>query len=978
MSRLLGWPSNLEQAHAVDPEALESAMLRDQVHILYKSPAILLVNLIITIVAAYLLRDFYQVWLVVAWVGLFVVLSARLYDSWCYWRKPQPAETAPSWALHFTVGATATGCLWGLIGSVLLLTSDPAHLAFIAFVVGGLTAGAAVINSPSPPAMMGFTAPVVVPAILALFSRADLESIAMGLVAAAGAAALSWLSHHTNGWVNSVARREIIQAALTADLENKVVAIEYRNKLLHAVSVAANSLLTASSLDEAMPEVLKTVGEAAQVDRVLLLELPRSKEAIHSLRYGWQSADAPVLLGAEPFLKVRRSAVEADPWFARLLESNPVIGLTRCMHAGAAKTLFKSLRILSILVVPVVVSRKYWGQIGFHDCKTEREWTSVEIDTLRTLADMIAGSLIREHYIEEMKDAKRIIERNPATILFRLAGEPSLSLIYVSRNVTMLGYNPAELIALPQLYKTLFHPDDEANVRRVMAKALSQGSQPGVVEFRGRKQDGSYLWFECLYTPIRDAAGRLIEFEGIMTDITQKKEAQEKIALLARTDSLTGLINRATFIDNLGQAFAAARRGASRFAVLFIDLDRFKDVNDTVGHSAGDLLLKFAAERLKSNCRKSDFVARLGGDEFAVLQTGMSDLSDATALASKFLSVLTAPYQLGDNELHVSASIGISLFTDQTARPDELLAQADLALYRAKEEGRDQYRFHSAELDREMLERVALTEDLRRALAINELELYYQPQVELSTNRITGMEALIRWNHPTRGLLKPLDFIPSMEKSGVIVALGQWVLDHACEQMSAWRNAGIAPQTIAVNLSVGQLQTAGEFVQSVTSTLTKWGLSPKDLELDVTESMLVHVTVAQNNVLDRLQQLGVKIAIDGFGTQYSSLDYLKTYHVSCVKIPRAMIEAATQLDQKNSAMVRAIIGLARELNIEVVAQGVETEAQRELFTAAPSTIKVQGFYYSAPVPARDATELLQQQQIAPKQQLRADAVTLEA
>lgn len=250
-------------------------------------------------------------------------------------------------------------------------------------------------------------------------------------------------------------------------------------------------------------------------------------------------------------------------------------------------------------------------------------------------------------------------------------------------------------------------------------------------------------------------------------------------------------------------------------------------------------------------------------------------------------------------------------------------------------------------------------------LAINELELYYQPQVELATNRITGMEALIRWNHPTRGVLKPLDFIPSMEKSGVIVALGQWVIDHACEQMSAWRSAGIAPQTIAVNLSAGQLRAAGEFVQSVTSTLTKWGLSPKDLELDVTESMLVDVTVAHNNVLDRLQQLGVKIAIDGFGTQYSSLDYLKTYHVSRVKIPRVMIEAATQQDQKNLAMVRAIIGLARELNIEVVAQGVETEAQQRLFTAAPSTIKVQGFYYSAPVPARDATELLRQRQIEP-------------
>jgi predicted signal transduction protein with EAL and GGDEF domain len=355
----------------------------------------------------------------------------------------------------------------------------------------------------------------------------------------------------------------------------------------------------------------------------------------------------------------------------------------------------------------------------------------------------------------------------------------------------------------------------------------------------------------------------------------------------------------------------------------------------------------------------------LGGDEFAILQTEMSDLSGSTALASKIHSVLAVPYQIGANELHLSASIGISIYTDQTAGPDELLAQADLALYRAKGEGRDQYRFHSEDLDREIRERVTLTEDLRQALAKNELELYYQPQVELSTGRIAGIEALIRWNHPKLGLLKPAAFIPIMEKTDLIVALGQWVLDHACEQMNTWRRAGIAPQTFAVNLSLSQLRTGDEFVQSVTTTLMKWGLFPKDLELDVTESMLAHVTLTQNHVLDRLQLLGMKIAIDDFGTQYSTLDYLKTYRVSRVKIPRAMFDAATHHDQKYSPMVRAIMGLARELNIEVVAQGVENEAQRELLTAGPSTIKVQGYYCSAPVPASDATELLRQSLIEP-------------
>jgi len=440
----------------------------------------------------------------------------------------------------------------------------------------------------------------------------------------------------------------------------------------------------------------------------------------------------------------------------------------------------------------------------------------------------------------------------------------------------------------------------------------------------------------------------------------------KSIALLARTDGLTGLANRATFIERLYQAFAAARRGASRFAVLYIDLDHFKDVNDTLGHSAGDLLLISVAGHLKRNCRESDLVARLGGDEFAILQTEVSDVSGATALASKIHGVLGTPYQLGDSKLFLSASIGISLFTDETVGPDEMLAKADLALYRAKEDGRDQYRFHSDDLDQEMRERVILTGDLIQALEKNELELYYQPQVELFTGRITGMEALIRWNHPKRGLLMPADFIPIIEKSDAIVALGQWVLDHACEQMSSWRNAGIAPVILAVNLSLGQLRTGDELIQFVTTTLTKWGLTPKDLELDVTETMLAYATWAYIDVLERLQQLGVMIAIDDFGTQYSSLDYLKHYRVSRLKIPRAMITAAAQQDQRNAATVRAIIGLARELDIEVMAQGVENEAQRDLLTAAPSTTKVQGFYYSAPVPASGATQLLRQRLIEPR------------
>ena len=424
-----------------------------------------------------------------------------------------------------------------------------------------------------------------------------------------------------------------------------------------------------------------------------------------------------------------------------------------------------------------------------------------------------------------------------------------------------------------------------------------------------RAKDGSYYWLECRYTPIRDAAGRLLEIEGLLADITERKEAADKISVLAMTDALTGLANRRVFIDRLRQAFAATQRGAPPFAILYLDLDGFKDINDTLGHPAGDLLLKSVGERLKNCVRETDLVARLGGDEFAVLQTNRGDVASAGVLASKIYDALSAPYMLGYTEMRVTASIGISPYMSETAGPDEMLAQADIALYRAKDEGRNQYCFHTADLDREAHERVALANDLRQALEHDELELYFQPQVELTTGLIVGVEALIRWNHPTRGLLQPSDFLPIIESTPIVLTVGQWVLDHACGQMSDWRQAGIAPPILAVNLSLKQLQTGEGLVGAITQTLTKWGLSPKNLELDVTESMLAHVTLHKNAILDRLHQLGVQIAIDDFGTQYSSLDYLRTYRVSRVKIPRSMIDAAMQ-DPEASVMVRAIIGLA--------------------------------------------------------------------
>ena len=742
-------------------------------------------------------------------------------------------------------------------------------------------------------------------------------------------------------------------------------AIVYRGELLRSVNLAAEELLSIGALDETVNHVLQVIGEAVHADRVVMLEMQKPEPGSPALafRYAWHAPDVPVILDKDSFAATFGAGPEFGTFFAPLAAGKPVMEVFGAT-TGSVRKLFEGLAMKSILIVPVVVDGRPWGVIGFDDCRTERRWTPVEIEILRTLADLMGTAIQRERYVTELSDANRIVQNSP-TILYRMRGVPSLPMIYVSQNITLLGYDPATMIELPQFYKSLIHPDDQSIVHESMMSAATRGSEPGVVEFRLRNAGGDYRWVENRYTPIRDAAGRLIEIEGILIDVTERKATEEKIAHLARTDALSGLANRATFVDRLKQAFGAARRGAGAFAVLYIDLDHFKDINDTRGHPAGDLLLKIIADRLRAVVRDSDLVARLGGDEFAVLQAELNDLSGAGTLATKIRDAVAEPIHLGSDELHITVSVGIAAYAAETAGPDDMLAQADLALYRAKDEGRDQYRFHSPDLDEQVRERVVLGEDLRRALDRDEFELYYQPQVELLTGRIVGMEALVRWNHPARGVMLPGSFLAVAEKTGAIIGIGQWVLERACEQMHNWQKAGISPGTLAVNLSVTQLKGGPEFVKLIQSILARWELATECLELDVTESMLVHATMAQNDVLEQLQELGVNIAIDDFGTQYSSLDYLKTLHVSRLKIPRMMMRAGTE-DPGSAAMVRAIIGIARELNIEVVAQGIETEAEQALLTPAASTTKVQGFYYSEPVPLAQAETLLRQRWIRRK------------
>ncbi|MGP0094560.1 MAG: EAL domain-containing protein [Xanthobacteraceae bacterium] len=430
----------------------------------------------------------------------------------------------------------------------------------------------------------------------------------------------------------------------------------------------------------------------------------------------------------------------------------------------------------------------------------------------------------------------------------------------------------------------------------------------------------------------------------------------EKVKQLARTDSMTGLANRATFSEHLNYAFAAAKRDGKHFAVIYLDLDHFKDVNDTLGHPCGDRLLQIAAERLRAVVRENDLIARLGGDEFAICVTGAADLAAVGQLASRIKNTLAEKFDLDGNEVHVSASLGISMFNTNAVSPDAMMMQADVALYQAKNEGRNDFRFHSIELDREIHERVAVTEELHAAFANNELELYYQPQVEVPSGRIVGLEALLRWNHPKRGLTLPGSFIPIAEQTGTIHALGRWVLEETCRQIKNWQAEGISPPIIAINISAAQFKGPTTPDQDLRETLARYAVDPKCIEIELTESVLVETTEANNEVVRRVRELGVSIAIDDFGTGYSSLAYLRSYRVNRLKIAQQFMPKLG-IESGAAAIVRATIMLARELGMEVIAEGVET-AEQVAFLLNSGCRFVQGYYFGRPVPMAEATALL--------------------
>ncbi len=611
--------------------------------------------------------------------------------------------------------------------------------------------------------------------------------------------------------------------------------------------------------------------------------------------------------------------------------------------------------VVSYMAVPLSDSAGHaLGHMGvMHDSPMD---ASLPLESILRIFAARAGAelerLTAEEALRESEERYRNLIENAHDMIQSV--DPTGRLLFVNRAwLDTMGYQEHEASSLT-LFQ-LFRPESADHCRELFQR-LKAGESPVLIEAVFVAKDGRLIPVEGSATG-RYVDGRLAGTQAILRNMTERKEWEARLAQVTRHDHLTNLPNRAVFMDRLSQALVRFRtpRAARPLAVLVLDLDRFKLVNETLGHAAGDRMLLAVAERLSGALRDGDTVARLGGDEFAVLLSEIAKVSDTAIVVGKIFSALKAPFVIDSHELFVSASIGISIAPDDAEEAGALLKNADAAMYRAKDQGRNTYQLYSPAMNVSQLERLSLESHLRHALEREEFIVHFQPQVELRSGRVVGMEALVRWRHPEWGVVSPARFIPVAEETGLIIPIGERVLRAACAQNRMWQDQGVPPFRISVNLSARQFQQP-DLKAMVARVLRESGLEPRWLDLELTESLLMSDADRTVATLNALHAMGIGLALDDFGTGYSSLSYLKRYPIDTIKIDQSFVRHITT-DADDAAIAIAIIAMANSLKLTVVAEGVETEEQRA-FLAQQGCDAIQGYLLSRPLPAGEITAWL--------------------
>lgn len=492
---------------------------------------------------------------------------------------------------------------------------------------------------------------------------------------------------------------------------------------------------------------------------------------------------------------------------------------------------------------------------------------------------------------------------------------------------------------------------DQSNIGKIRA-ALNEEIECHVL-LKNYKKNGTLFWNDLYIAPVRDQNGIVTHHIGILNDVTENIEFRQQLEIQANRDALTGLANRTLLFDQLEKTISYASRYKRRIAIIYIDLDHFKFINDSLGHKAGDIFLKKVAERLKDAIRSSDLIARIGGDEFVLVLPDLSDIESCPVLLRKILNSIAKPIVIDGHEINTTCSIGFSVFPDDATESEVLINNADAAMYRAKELGRNNFQFFNESMHIKVVERISLENRLELALANEEFFLNYQPQLNLQSQRISGVEALIRWRHPERGLVPPAEFIPIAEKTGLIIPIGEWVLKTACEQNSVWQKMGLPKIIMSVNISGRQFKLK-DIVQLLNAILKKSGLESRYLALEITENMLMEEAKELLSILKKLKGIGLNLAIDNFGAGYSSLNYLRQFPITCLKIDKMFIQ---EIEESDNTIIPAIISLGHTLGVKVLAEGVETQKQYD-YLCTHECDKIQGFYFSKPVSAKMIEKLL--------------------